>query len=62
MNNKCQGLARMMFNPFLFLGCEELGICIVFHVEFANVYSFLRVFKGENALIGIQESIDEKVH
>lgn len=43
----------MVFDPLLLLGGEELGISIVFHVEFANVYDFLRVFKGKHAVISI---------
>lgn len=52
----------MVFDPFLLLGCEELGICKVFQVKFANMYGLRRTFKGIQAVIGIQVSIDVKVH
>lgn len=62
MYDECQRLSRMVFDPLLLLGCEELGVCVVFQMELANVYGILWVFKWEQAVLSIQVSIDVEVH
>lgn len=43
MYNQCQGLARVVLDPLLLLGCEELGVSIVLQAELADVQGLLWV-------------------
>lgn len=43
MYNQCQGLAGMVLDPLLLLGCEELGVSVVLQTELADVQGLLRV-------------------
>lgn len=43
MYNQCQGLARMVLDPLLLLGCEELGVSVVLQAELADMQGLLWV-------------------